>query len=91
MRRETVLDVAHDAICETRDDEYGDARECFSRIGRLWTAAFDREFSPTDVALAMDLVKTARILYNEGHLDSWIDKVGYSALGAEIATGVASS
>jgi hypothetical protein len=31
----------------------------------------------------MDWVKTARLLHNTDHDDSWIDKCGYSALGAE--------
>jgi hypothetical protein len=31
----------------------------------------------------MDWLKTCRILKNWGHKDSWIDKLGYTALGAE--------
>ena len=33
------------------------------------------------VALMMDWVKTARLLETIDHEDSWVDKVGYSALG----------
>jgi len=31
----------------------------------------------------MDWVKTCRLLETIDHKDSWIDKCGYSALGAE--------
>ena len=31
----------------------------------------------------MDWVKTARLLNDLSHEDSWVDKAGYSALGAE--------
>jgi hypothetical protein len=40
------------------------------------------------VALMMDWVKTARLLETIDHNDSWIDKVGYSALGGSFRCGV---
>ena len=39
------------------------------------------------VILMMDWVKTARLLETIDHEDSWVDKIGYSALGAEF-TGI---
>jgi len=44
--------------------------------------------TPEHVALMMDWLKTARLLGGNdlGHLDSWTDKIGYAALGGEIAT-----
>jgi hypothetical protein len=33
----------------------------------------------------MDWVKTARLLQTISHEDSWLDKVGYSALGGEFS------
>jgi hypothetical protein len=39
--------------------------------------------TPQHVALMMDWVKTARLLNDIRHDDSWIDKCGYSALGGE--------
>ena len=37
------------------------------------------------VALMMDWLKTARLLNDLSKADSWIDKCGYSALGAEFS------
>jgi hypothetical protein len=34
----------------------------------------------------MDWVKTSRLLETINHEDSWIDKAGYTALGAEFVT-----
>ena len=41
------------------------------------------DVTPQHVALMMDWVKTARLLNDLSHDDSWVDKCGYSALGAE--------
>lgn len=38
-----------------------------------------------DVALMMDLMKTARLVSNPSHYDSWVDKAGYAGCGAEVA------
>jgi hypothetical protein len=34
-----------------------------------------------DVAILMDLLKTARLIVSPGHRDSWLDKAGYAACG----------
>jgi hypothetical protein len=41
--------------------------------------------TPAHVALMMDWLKTCRLLSTLGHEDSWVDKAGYTALGAEFA------
>tara|TARA_R110000824_G_scaffold307245_1_gene494749 strand:- start:149 stop:628 length:480 start_codon:yes stop_codon:yes gene_type:complete len=37
------------------------------------------------VGLMMDWLKTSRLLVDINHTDSWVDKIGYSALSAEVA------
>jgi hypothetical protein len=37
------------------------------------------------VILMMDWMKTARLLETMDHNDSWVDKIGYTALGAEFS------
>jgi hypothetical protein len=39
--------------------------------------------TPAHVALMMDWVKTSRLVETIDHEDSWIDKAGYTGLGAE--------
>jgi hypothetical protein len=43
------------------------------------------ELTPAHVALMMDWLKTCRLLTTLNHEDSWVDKAGYTALGAEFA------
>jgi len=39
-----------------------------------------------DVAIMMDLMKTARLIESPNHKDSWVDKCGYSACGHRCAS-----
>ena len=40
--------------------------------------------TPAHVTLMMDWVKTSRFIESIDGVDSWIDKAGYTALGAEL-------
>lgn len=84
LRREVLAQADH-LTGDTRAEEYGDAAEGFTRIAELWSDLFHYPFSPEDVALAMILVKAARLKHHSGHFDSWVDIAGYAALGAEVA------
>ena len=95
MDRETCLRTAQEVVCVGREVAHGSPEDTFGRIARLWTAYLQHkaattglhvEISEIDVALMMDLVKTARLQHNPAHVDSWVDKVGYAACGCEIGT-----
>ena len=89
MKRDEVLATAEKYINGQRAEDYGDAYENFSRIAEGWNIIIRKAMTtngyvtPQHVALMMDWVKTARLLNNIRHDDSWIDKCGYSALGGE--------
>ena len=89
MKRDEVLATAGDYINGQRAEDYGDAYENFERIAEGWNTIIRNAMTtqgyvtPQHVALMMDWVKTARLLNDIRHDDSWIDKCGYSALGAE--------
>ena len=75
-----------DAILAARESEYGDARENFEKIGKVWAALLEIEDIPAyQVALMMDALKTVRLFRNPDHEDSWLDKEGYTKHGREIA------
>ena len=84
MKRSDVLNVADSLINGERQDEYGPPLKHFYDIAQGWTIIFDKEVQPYEVALAMDWVKTCRALKSPDLEDSWIDKAGYSAIGAEL-------
>lgn len=74
-------------ILQDRQDEYGDALENFEKIGRVWGALLGiDDIEPYKVALMMDALKTVRLFANAAHIDSWLDKQGYTQHGMDIAT-----
>jgi len=89
MKRDEVLATAGEYINGQRATDYGDAYENFERIAEGWNTIIRNAMTthgyvtPQHVALMMDWVKTARLLNDIRHEDSWIDKCGYSALGGE--------
>ncbi len=89
MKREDVLEEALKLITGDRAEHYGDAFENHARIAEGWNIIIKGAMmshgllTPAHVALMMDWVKTSRLLETIDHLDSWVDKCGYSALGAE--------
>ena len=92
MNRDEVLNKAMQLINGPRAKDYGDAYENHGRICEGWNiivraAMMDTGYlTPAHVALMMDWVKTSRLLETIDHDDSWMDKAGYTALGAEFVT-----
>jgi Domain of unknown function (DUF6378) len=65
-------------ILEKRQDDYGDAEEAFTAIGRIWGAFLKIDDIPAhEVALLMDALKSVRLFNNPSHEDSFNDKYGY--------------
>jgi len=85
MKRDEILDEAKDLVSGDRHDDYGDAVVNFDRIATGWSVILGTDVTPVQVALCMDWVKTARLIQSPDHADSWVDKAGYSALGAEVS------
>lgn len=92
ISKKEVLEKAIAAVAN-REIQYDDPIDNFRRIARLWNAHLYNRYEqieayrippldPADVALMMDLVKTARLEFDPANLDSWVDKAGYSACGA---------
>ena len=81
MKREDVLREAEKLINGQRAKDYGDAYHNHNRIkGALVSHGY---LTAAHVALMMDWVKTSRLIETIDHTDSWLDKAGYTALGAE--------
>lgn len=86
MKRKEILDKATEMVCGHREEDYGSPEDNFGIIAKLWTAYFGHEVSAVDVAMAMVLLKSARIKSGTMTEDSFIDGAGYFACGGEIAT-----
>lgn len=91
MDRKEVLEKAQTLITGERSKDYGDAYENHARIAEGWNVIIKGALmthgllTPAHVTLMMDWVKTSRLIESLDHVDSWIDKAGYTALGAELA------
>jgi hypothetical protein len=84
MTRDEIIEKAKALINGDRAKDYGDAKDNFDRIAAGWNIIIENLDGPVTakhVALMMDWVKTCRLLETIDHLDSWVDKVGYTALG----------
>jgi hypothetical protein len=86
MTREETLDKAKQCVCGWREKEYGSPEDNFRAIANLWSVYKDSDFSATDVAMMMALLKMARIKTGKATDDSFVDLAGYAACGAEIST-----
>jgi len=83
--RQEMLDEAAKIISGDRDAQYGGPEDNFSRIAKIWSVLFKREFTPEEVAMAMIGVKMARFASNYGfQADTWTDIAGYAACGYEV-------
>lgn len=85
-----LLEEAAEIISVDRAATHGKAENSFAAIAGIWGWWLNTRppgpLTAMDVAVMMDLFKTARIANNPKHRDNWLDKAGYSALGFEIAT-----
>ena len=78
---EDILDEARQT-CRERGEDYGDPLSDFTKIAHLWDIIFKESapIKPQQVALAMILLKIARITQNPEyyHRDSVLDIIGYA-------------
>ena len=87
--KESVLAEAQRIVTGARRAAYGKPEDNFLRIVRLWNAHLlntgrPGNLAPRDVAIFMDLMKTARLAETPDHRDSIVDKIGYTACYAEM-------
>lgn len=81
--RDELLDRAKDLINGPRNEIYGDPEENHQRIADMWGVILKRDVSLHEVYLMMVALKMSRLIESPDHKDSWIDLIGYAALGGE--------
>lgn len=75
---ESILDEASRIVGGDRGKDYGHPYDDFSRTAALWAALFGHEFTASDVAAAMRMVKESRLRNSPRHRDSLVDIAGYA-------------
>ena len=81
--RSNVLAQADKLVNGARADEYGDAKQNFDDIAKMWSVLLGTEITAQQVALCMIAVKSARLMKSDSP-DSWVEICGYGALGGEM-------
>ena len=87
-RQRLFLAAAQKLIKGPRAKDYGPVKKNHQRIADIWTILLDKKLkepiTPEEVVACMVGVKTARLAEDINKDDSWIDIIGYAALGGEI-------
>jgi len=86
--RKDFLDTAEGLINGPRAKEYGPAKLNHQRIADIWSILLAKklssEITPEEVVACMVGLKLARLAEDTSKDDSWVDIIGYAALGGEI-------
>ena len=82
--RQFFLKTAEELINGPRAKEYGPARKNHERIAKIWSIILEQEITPEQVVACMVGLKLARLTEDMTKDDSWVDIIGYAALGGEI-------
>lgn len=82
--RLNAFNSAINKVTDERGAVYGDVKSNFARIAYFWSGLFGVQIQPWQVPLALDLVKTARLMESPDHLDGWVDKAGYARTGVMV-------
>lgn len=85
--RTDYLDRADEVINGERQNQYGEPEDNFGVIADFWSAYFGHKINVTraDVANLMALMKIARLSSGTAKRDSYVDAIGYMAIGGEIS------
>lgn len=75
--RVNILLQANDVINGARANDYGDAKENFTRIASRWSQVLGVDVTPEQVVLCMIDLKVARLCNSINHQDTWLDIAGY--------------
>ena len=87
VTRSDIIMKAEELINGDRNETYGDARESFGTIAKLWSVYLGVDVTAEQVAAMFVLMKISRQRKSK-HMDNWVDIIGYAALGGEIEGGV---
>ncbi len=77
-----ILRFAEKLVTGDRLQDYGSPEESFNCIAKMWSAFKGIEFTAQEVALMMALLKISRLRNSLDHYDSWLDLLGYAAIGS---------
>ena len=86
--RDYFLAEAQKLIKGPRAKDYGPVKKNHQRIADIWSILLEKKLkepiTPEEAVACMIGVKVARLAEDINKDDSWVDIIGYAALGGEI-------
>lgn len=92
MKAADLCTKTADLVGGDREDSHGSKERNHENIARLWQAYLESRHDPVaplealDVLHMMVLLKVARTQLGSFNLDDYVDMIGYSACGGEVAS-----
>jgi hypothetical protein len=83
VTRAEILDAAKACVTGKREQDYGSPEDNFKLIAEFWGVYTGQQFTATDVANMMILLKLARAKTGKC-IDNYVDAAGYAACAGEI-------
>lgn len=84
MKRDEILRVVEQIICNDRQDVHGNPENTFALIATYWQTYLNTSITDVDVSVMMTLFKIARLQVNPEHRDNVLDGIGYLAIAGEL-------
>lgn len=81
-KMKAIINTLKQTVCADRNETHGDPYEQFGMTAALWSIVFQREFTRSEVALAMQLSKISRERHGQPNPDDDLDNLGYGLIKA---------
>lgn len=89
MTKEKLIEQAYTVVTGERQQAYGSPKDNLTVTAAIWSAQLSRiltrPITPGEVAQLMVGLKLARLVQSPDHVDSWLDVIGWGAVGGEVS------
>ncbi len=74
-----------DEVIKEKGQDYGNPLSFFSTLALIYSSMIGKNLSTNQVVAMFMIMKSLRAFNNPDHLDSFLDAMGYSKIGLDIA------
>ena len=74
-----------DKLIKEKGEDYGEPLSFFSKLAIIYSEMIGKHISTNQVVAMFMVMKSLRAFNNPDHVDSYLDAMGYSKIGLDIA------
>tara|TARA_A100001035_G_C27778716_1_gene500515 strand:+ start:1866 stop:2150 length:285 start_codon:yes stop_codon:yes gene_type:complete len=74
-----------DKLIKEKGEDYGEPLSFFSKLAIIYSEMIGKHISTNQVVALFMVMKSLRAFNNPDHVDSYLDAMGYSKIGLDIA------